>query len=87
MKDKPDPSPSLIKMELARRLIDQGRQQEALELTLDGLLEELNRLRDILLALQSSVRPEAPASAPHIQEEPSPAEPHGLPPVEPRILH
>jgi hypothetical protein len=88
MKDKPD-TPSSVKMEQARKLMDQGRHQEALELALDGLLEELNRLRDTLQALQLSGGPEWLASAPDIQEEeePSPSEPDWLPPVKPRILH
>lgn len=87
MKDKPDNSPSFVKLEQARRLMDQGRHQEALELALEALLQELDRLRDSLLALQPEACPELPDSDADIQEEPSASEPHWLPPVKPRILH
>lgn len=87
MKDKPDNSPSYVKMEQARRLMDQGRHQEALELALDGLLEELNRLRDTLQDLQPVAGPESPAADSDTQEEPSPSEPDWLPSVKPRVLH
>jgi hypothetical protein len=87
MKDKPDNSPSFVKLEQARRLMDQSRHQEALELALAALLKELNRLRDSLLALQPVAWPESPASDSGNQEEPSSSEPHWLPPVKPRILH
>lgn len=87
MKDKPDNFPSFVKLEQARRLMDQGRHQEALDLALEALLQELDRLRDSLLALQPVAWPELPASDSDIQEESSPSEPHWLPPVKPRVLH
>lgn len=87
MKDKPDNFPSFVKMEQAQRLMDQGRHQEALELTLEALLQELNHLRDALLALQPVAGPESPASDSGHQEKSSPSEPDWLPPVKPRILH
>ena len=86
MKDKPDHPPSFVKMEAARRLMDQGRCQESLSLALDALLQELDHLRSSLSALRTLTRPAAPAAAP-AREEPPPSEPYWLPPVKPRVLH
>jgi hypothetical protein len=87
MKDKANTPQSFIKMEEARRMMDQGQYQESLVLALDALLQELDNLQSSLLALQSVTRPELPApNAPAWEEQPHP-EPHWLPAVKPRILH
>jgi hypothetical protein len=87
MKDKANTPQSFVKMEEARRLMDQGHYQESLVLALDALLQELDNLRNSLLALQTVTRSELPgANAPARGEEPHP-EPYWLPAVKPRILH
>ena len=78
---------SFVKMEEARRLMDQGHYQESLILALDGLLQELDNLRESLLALQTVTRSEFPAAAPTAREEQACPEPYWLPAVKPRILH
>jgi len=87
MKDKANTPQSFVKMEEARRLKDQGHYQESLVLALEALLQELDGLRDSLLALQTVTRPALPAAnAPAWEEQPHP-EPFWLPPVKPRVLH
>jgi hypothetical protein len=87
MKDKPNTPQSFIKMEEARRMMDQGQYQESLVLALDALLQELDKLRSSLQALQAATRSELPAAnAPAWEEQPHP-EPYWLPPVKPRVLH
>jgi len=54
MKDKANNPQSFIKMEEARRMMDQGQHQESLVLALEALLQELDNLRSSLLALQSA---------------------------------
>ena len=87
MKDKANTPQSFIKMEEARRMMDQGQYQESLVLALDALLQELDNLRSSLLALQALTRPELPAANPPKWEEQSLLEPYGLPAVKPRVLH
>ena len=87
MKVKAKPPQSFIKMEEARRMMDQGQCQESLVLALEALLQELDNLRSSLLALQAVTRPELPApSAPAWEEQPH-LQPHWLPTVKPRVLH
>ena len=64
MKDKANTPQSFIKMEEARRMMDQGQYQESLVLALDALLQELDNLRSSLLALQAATRSELPAAIP-----------------------
>ena len=45
MKDKAKTPQSFVRMEAARRLMDQGHYQESLVLALDALLQELDNLR------------------------------------------
>jgi hypothetical protein len=85
MKDQTKTPRSFVKMEAARRLMDQGRCQESLALALDALLQELDHLRTSLSALRTLTRPEAPAAP--AREEPPPSEPYWLPAVKPRVLH
>ncbi len=87
MKVKTNTPQSFIKMEEARRMMDQGHCQESLVLALDALLQELDNLRSSLLALQSVTRSELPAANPPAWEEQPHPVPHWLPAVKPRVLH
>jgi hypothetical protein len=87
MKDKAKTPQSFVKMEAARRLMDQGHYQESLVVALDALVQELDNLRSSLLALQTVTRSEAPAAAAPAREEPPYSEPYWLPVVKPRVLH
>ena len=87
MKDKAHTPQSFIKMEEARRMMDQGQYQESLILALDLLLQELDNLRSSLLALQNVTRSELPAAnAPAWEEQPH-LDHYWLPAVKPRVLH
>jgi hypothetical protein len=87
MKDKANNPGSFIKMEEARRLMDQGHYQESLIVALDALLQELDILRRSLLVLQTVTRAELAADTPPAPEEAPHAEPYWLPAVKPRVLH
>jgi len=87
MKDKVNTPRSFIKMEEARRMMDQGQYQESLVLALDALVQELDSLRSSLLALQTLTRSELSAANAPAREEPPHLEPHWLPAVKPRVLH
>ena len=87
MKDKANNPQSFIRMEEARRLMDQGHYQESLILALDALLQELDNLRSSLLALQMVTRSELSLAAPKAREEQPHSEPYWLMPVKPRVLH
>jgi hypothetical protein len=87
MKDKANTPQSFIRMEEARRLMDQGQYQESLVLALDALLQELANLRSSLLALQTATRPELPAAPPPAWEDQDHLKPYWLPAVKPRVLH
>ena len=87
MKDKANTPQSFIKMEEARRMMDQGQCQESLVMALDALLQELDNLRSSLLALQSLTRLELPAATAPAWEEQPLLEPYWLPAVKPWVLH
>jgi hypothetical protein len=87
MKDKANTPQSFIKMEEARRMMDQGQCQESLVLALEALLQELDNLRSSLLALQAVTRPKLPAPNATAWEEQPHREPYWLPAVKPRVLH
>jgi hypothetical protein len=87
MKNDPNSSPSFVKMEQARKLLHEGQVQESLMLALDALLQELDQLREALLALQHATRPEGELLTPARPEEHDPMAPDWLPPVKPRVLH
>ena len=87
MKDKANTPQSFIKMEEARRMMDQGQYQESLVLALEALLQELDNLRSSLLALQNVTRSELPAANASAWEEQPHLEPYWLPAVKPRVLH
>ena len=80
-------SPSIMKMKQARRLMEQGQHQESLLLALDVLLQELNNLRESLIALQLLTRLELKSSDPPVENEPAQPDLFWLPPVKPRVLH
>jgi hypothetical protein len=86
MKDQGNTPASFVKMEEARRLMDQGHYQESLALALEALLQELDNLRSSLLALQTATRPGLPATGP-ARNEPPGAVPSWLPAAKPRVLH
>jgi hypothetical protein len=87
MKDKANNPQSFVKMEEARRLMDQGYYQESLVLALDALLQELDHLRSSLLALQAETRPALSARAPNSRTEQPHAETYWLPAAKLRVLH
>jgi hypothetical protein len=87
MKDKANTPDSFVKMEEARRMMDQGQYQESLVMALDALLQELDNLRSSLMALRAVTRSELPAANAPAREEPPHLEPYWLPPVKPRVLH
>jgi hypothetical protein len=87
MRDKTNTPQSFVKMEEARRLMDQGYCQESLVLALEALLQELDILRDSLKALPMFTNSPLPVSTPATWEEPPHPEPCWLPPVKPRVLH
>jgi hypothetical protein len=87
MKTKANSPQSFIKMEEARRMMDQGLYQESLVLALEALLQELDKLRSSLLALKDVTRAELPAANASAWEEQPHGEPYWLPAVKPRVLH
>ena len=87
MKDKRNTPQSFVRMEEARRLMDQGHYQESLGLAMEALLDELDNLRSSLLALHAVTRSELPAAAAPDWEEQIHSEPNWLPAVKPRVLH
>ena len=87
MKNKANTPQSFVKMEEARRMMDQGHYQESLTLALDVLLQELDNLRSSLRALQTVTRTELPAANTPAWEDPPLLEPYWLPAVKPRVLH
>jgi hypothetical protein len=87
MKVKTNTPQSFIKMEEARRMMDQGQYQESLVLALEALLQELDNLRSSLLALQNATQSELPAPNASAWEEQPHLEPYWLPAVKPRVLH
>ena len=87
MKDKVNDPQSFVKMEEARKLMDQGHYQESLVLALDALVQELDNLRISLLALQTVTRSELSPPAPTDREEHLYPDTYWLPAVKPRILH
>jgi hypothetical protein len=87
MSNRSGSPPSFIKMEQARRLMDQGQHHESLVLALEVLLEELDNLRDSLLALQTVTGSELQSLTPDFQEGQPQPELCWLPPAKPRVLH
>jgi hypothetical protein len=87
MKDQSVATPGKVKMDQARKLMEQGQHRESLLLALDVLLQELNNLRESLLALQMVTRLETATPATPIKEEPPQPDFFWLPPGKARVLH
>ncbi|MFA5111390.1 MAG: hypothetical protein WC443_08305 [Desulfobaccales bacterium] len=85
MHRKSDPPPGFVRMNQARELMDRGRYRESLVMAVEALLQELNTLRDSLVALEKLVMAESQAVE-NPKEELQPP-PFWLPPTKPRILH
>lgn len=88
MKEPSATAANVAKMDQARKLMEKGQYRESLVLALELLLQELNTLRDSLLALQMATQLESaePPAAP-VREEPPQPEFYWLPPVKARVLH
>jgi hypothetical protein len=54
---------------------------------LEALLQELDNLRNSLLALQNATRSELPAANATARDEQPHLDPYWLPAVKPRVLH
>ena len=87
MKDQSAATPGMAKMDQARRLMEQGQYRESLLLALEVLLQELNKLRESLIALQMVTRLELETSATPVGEEPPQSDRLWLPAVKNRVLH
>lgn len=87
MKDQSAATPGKVKMDQARRMMEQGQHRESLLLALEVLLQELNNLRESLIALQLLTRLEMAAPAAPTKEEPPQPDFFWLPPVKTRVLH
>jgi hypothetical protein len=87
MKEQSANTPGKVKMDQARRLMEQGQHRESLLLALEVLLGELNNLRESLIALQMVTRLEAETPPASVQEEPPQHDHFWLPSVKPRVLH
>jgi hypothetical protein len=88
MKNQSVTTPGMIKMDRARRLMEEGQHRESLLLALEVLLLELNNLRESLIALQMVTRLELEAPpSPAREKEPPQFDHFWLPPVKDRVLH
>jgi hypothetical protein len=87
MRPKTDTPSIFVKMEQARKLMDDGYHEESLVLALEVLLQELDNLRESLLALQRLTGSELLAATPNIPEEPPQPDVYWLPAPKPRVLH
>ena len=88
MKAQSATTPGMVKMDQARKLMEQGQHQESLLLALEVLLDELNNLKESLLALQMVTRLEVETPPASVREEPpQPPDHFWLPPVKARVLH
>jgi hypothetical protein len=88
MKAQSATTPGMVKMDQARKLMEQGQHRESLLLALEVLLEELNNLKESLLALQMVTRLEVETPRTSVREKPpQPPDHFWLPPVKARVLH
>ncbi|MHB9073799.1 MAG: hypothetical protein ACYC6G_09755 [Desulfobaccales bacterium] len=87
MKEQSANTPGMVKMDQARRLMKQGQHRESLLLALEVLLDELNNLKESLVALQMVTRLEVETPAASVREEPPQPDYFWLPPVKARVLH
>lgn len=83
---KPKPDTAALQIERARKLLDEGRNREALNLALDALLQALDHLYNSLVSMQKTLDPALPRYS-DTQEE----KPHsgfgGRPEKKPRFFH
>jgi hypothetical protein len=87
MKDQSVTTPGQVKMDQAKRLMEQGQPRESLLLALEVLLQELNNLRESLIGLQMVTRMEMePPAAPVKEELPQP-DFFWVPTAKTRVLH
>jgi hypothetical protein len=87
MKEQSANTPGKVKMDQARRLMEQGQHRKSLLLALEVLLEELNNLKESLIALQMMTRLEVEPRPAPVREEPPQPDHFWLPPVKARVLH
>jgi hypothetical protein len=88
MKAQSATTPGMVKMDQARKLMEQGQHRQSLLLALEVLLEELNNLKESLLALQMVTRLEVETPRTPVREEPpEPPDHFWMPPVKARVLH
>jgi hypothetical protein len=78
--------PGMMKMDKARELMEEGQYGESMLLALEVLLQELNNLRESLIALQMVTRLELEPAGPAPEEPPQP-DYFWLPPVKTRLVH
>lgn len=87
VKDEPEATASVLKLEQARELQAQGQSLKALLLALDALVQSLNHLRGALNSLQENVaHSRGPRPSPAFPE-PSQPNPGPLPAKKPPVLH
>jgi hypothetical protein len=87
MKDRLTAEPGMVKMDQARKLMEKGQYEESMLLALEVLLQELNNIRESLIALQMVTRLELePPDAP-VREEPPQPDIFWLPPMKTRVIH
>lgn len=87
MKDQSATTLAMVKMDQSRRLMEKGQYRESLLLALEVLLQELNNLRETLIALQMVTRLEMETPATPVREEPPQPDYFWLPAVKARVLH
>jgi hypothetical protein len=67
---KPKPNPAGLQLERARKLLDEGRNREALILALDALLHALDHLYNSLVSMQQALAPALPPYSDTQEEKP-----------------
>jgi hypothetical protein len=87
LKDRLAAEPGMVKMDQVRKLMEKGQYEESMLLALEVLLQELNNIRESLIALQMVARLELePPDAPVLEEPPQP-DVFWLPPMKTRVVH
>ncbi len=83
---KPKPNPAGLQIERARKLLDEGRNREALILALDALLNALDHLYNSLVSMQQALHPALPPYSDTQEETPHPGF-DGRPEKKPPLFH
>ena len=86
MPDKPKVDTAVRKIERARKLLDQGRNREALNLALDALVQALDHLYNSLISIQQTLDPALSRYSDTQEEKPHPGL-GGRPEKKLRFLH